>query len=933
MRKVLLLLAYVFAIQVMAEKVSPQQALQAAQSFLSQQTATGRRAASANAQLTMTEQVNGLYVFNVSGDNGFVIVSNDDRTDAVLGYADQGHFDADNMPDNMRAWLQEYANQIAWMQAHDVPVLNVQASRRAATPVKEEIPQLLSTYWDQTEPYNNKCPEYQSGYTSATGCVATAMAQVMYYHKYPQTTTQQIPSYTWASKGTTLGPLGITTFDWNNMKTSYSGSETSTQKTAIAKLMQYCGYSVEMNYGASSGASSSDVAPALINYFGYNSGTTQLVVRSLYAYSDWIDIIYHELANDRPVFYSGSSDGGGHAFVVDGYAGEDYFHVNWGWSGTSNGYFKLSALDPAVQGTGGSSSTDGYHYGQDAVIGIQKSSESGTVHSKVTTALNTPSLSLQSITLSKSSINVGETVNVTFNVTNTGSKVYDGEILVGYKSSKGTTLASGKMFVIQPGETKACTVPFTPTTFYGTVSIYGFYPNSKGTYYWLSSSIYKQLTVTNPSSSSSLTLSMAVNSVENGEYVSVSGSTKRYNVYGNHLKLVLRVTNSNSTKYRGQFGHGFIPEGSSGSVYSSTIEVPANGYLDIPISTDEVEYNKSYYLYTRYQNGSYWTSYTQPGYFTINRPLAVYYTDGSVTLLKPTSSYAVADNVVAVDVTNTIVTSITPNSKPNTLYIYGTSKPSGLDGKNTVQYSGGAYTAQSIQLTDGQPFYSPVTFTAGKVTFTYNHTQAGYGKSGWNTIMLPFNVTQVTVGDKVVDWYHSSTEVSKDFLLKEFTSNDESNVNFTCVSGDMLASTPYLVAFPGSQWGSRDVTGKTIRFIGDNTTVYQTDGISSVTGTNYYYTGGTLQSTTSTPYTMNAAGTQFVKGTSAIAPFRAYFAALGYTGTTTLTIGSDDGEITGIREVSSDRQQSAVCYDLQGRRIDKPAKGLYIMNGKKYVAK
>ena len=195
----------------------------------------------------------GLYVFSMSDEGGFVIVSNDDRTLPVLGFSDSGKFDPENMPDDMRAWLQGYADEIEWLKQHDnsnTPFGTV--NTRAGSHDKETIAPLLTTTWAQRTPYNDLCPDYMEGKRAVTGCVATAMAQVMNYHKWPVAATEAIPGYQ-DGYGALQTALEATTFDWENMLDNYSGGETTEQNTAVARLMQYCGYSVEMNYGPSSG--------------------------------------------------------------------------------------------------------------------------------------------------------------------------------------------------------------------------------------------------------------------------------------------------------------------------------------------------------------------------------------------------------------------------------------------------------------------------------------------------------------------------------------------------------------------------------------------------------------------------------------------------------------------------------------------------------
>ena len=478
-----LLLALFCTTGIWAEDVTTEQALEEALNFLASKktsSSSPRHAQGVTPQLTLAGKVSGLYVFNVEGDGGFVVVSNEDRTRPILGFGESGSFDPDNMPDNMRAWLQGYADEIAWLKEHgsDIPKSNMPRSKVGTHPTTAVAPLCTST-WNQGTPYNNLCPTYYGG-RCATGCVATAMAQVMYYHKWPAQSTKVIPGYTTSDYN--LSSLPVTTFDWDHMKDSYSGSYTTTEATAVATLMQYCGYSVKMMYGPSSGAYTEDVAIGLREYFDYNPYTTRFVSRSSYTYANWTDLIYHEVSHKRPVCYGGLSDGGGHEFVCDGYKFElntDFFHINWGWGGLSDNYFVLSALDPDQQGIGGSTSTDGFHYGQDAVVGIQRSTATGTT---ADIEPNANDLTLNSITLSDTPVEPGTQVEVTFNVTNNSTDPYDGDIWLCLRQNDDDYLIECESVVIPAGATQDVVIPYTPTQT-GTYIFTFCFVNAEGEYY------------------------------------------------------------------------------------------------------------------------------------------------------------------------------------------------------------------------------------------------------------------------------------------------------------------------------------------------------------------------------------------------------------------------------------------------------------------
>ena len=355
------------------------------------------------------------YLYAVQPDNqrGFVIVSGDDRFRDVLGYSESGTFDNANMPDNMRAWLQGYVDEMKHLKA-----IGYQPSASAAhrtSGVKKAISPLIQTRWNQGAPYNQKCPDFFTFGKSVTGCVATAMAQVIYYSskkagKIPAKTLAAIDAYDCSTSwGGGLGKVHVdaipkTTLDWDNMLEDYSGSSTEVQETAVATLMQICGAAVHMDYANSanggSSASTSLVPSALVTYFGYD-GTVRKMSRDAYTLATWTEIIYDELAAERPVLYDGQSSGGGHAFVVDGYDGDELFHVNWGWGGSQNNYFALSVMNPDDKsGIGAGTSNDGYSYSQGAVIGIQIGSHETVEPTPVTIGIHSFTISGSSVLLS-----------------------------------------------------------------------------------------------------------------------------------------------------------------------------------------------------------------------------------------------------------------------------------------------------------------------------------------------------------------------------------------------------------------------------------------------------------------------------------------------------------------------------------------------------
>lgn len=377
MRKLLSFVACLMACQmIMAAPVTKSQALSAATAFMKEKgwnVSKQPRLAPRKAKAQAAEK-NYVYLFN--SDNGFVIVSGDDQTEPILGYVEGAQFNEDEMPENMKWWIGEYERQIEYIQKHNIQQVQYVLDAPA-------VSQLTTTDWSQGDPYNLQCPKVGT-YNCMTGCLATALAQLMKYHEWPQEATTEIPGYRTETNKISMQKLPATTFDWANMKNSYrvGVSTTQAQKDAVAKLMLYCGQANYMDYDtSSSGASEFGVVNSLVNYFGYDE-SAQLTGRTDITVEEWENMVYFELANNRPVFYCGQSTGGGHAFLCDGYDGNGLFHISWGWGYNNyyNSWCRLSILNPATTSAIGASTTeDGFTYGQSIVRGVRRPGDAGEV--------------------------------------------------------------------------------------------------------------------------------------------------------------------------------------------------------------------------------------------------------------------------------------------------------------------------------------------------------------------------------------------------------------------------------------------------------------------------------------------------------------------------------------------------------------------------
>ena len=328
----------------MANPISWQQAQENAQAFLLQH---GKRISAHSLRLALMPSTAACYIFNIGDNEGYVITSSDDCISPVLGYSYEGSIDVDNIPDNMQWWLDEYGRLIQCMR--DKGLSAPRTPRRS--PTQPAVAPLLTTHWNQTRPYNQACPLDTNGERCMTGCVATAMAQVLYYHHARSVThtTHEMSAYV-TKRGVNVSAIPAGSFiDWDNMVERYGRNVETTpeQDAAVANLMRYCGSAVHMNYtSGSSGAATAHVAPAMIAYFNYTS-KTKAMSRNDCGLSDdeWEGVIYNELSNSRPVLYSGfNKNNAGHAFVCDGYDGEGFFHINMGW-GDQGTYYLLTAID------------------------------------------------------------------------------------------------------------------------------------------------------------------------------------------------------------------------------------------------------------------------------------------------------------------------------------------------------------------------------------------------------------------------------------------------------------------------------------------------------------------------------------------------------------------------------------------------------------
>ena len=360
-------IACLVSVEMVADPISREQAKQRVMAFQKKQGDTRQlKAVTSEKRLAPRKGAvanEPFYVFDRGNNEGYVIASGDDQTIDVLGYTTEGSFDYAQLPPQLQDMLESYARQIKAIQA-GAPVLKLPANH-------PRVEQFMQCKWSQGSPYNNLCP-LDGGSRSVTGCVATAMAQLLYYNREKSVTEIQadIPGFTTYTKGIAVpGIAAGAPIDWDNMKDTYS-SASELQKQAVAQLMLYCGTAVQMDYtSSSSGAQPTAAAEAFKKYFGYGNSVKFI---NEFSSEDEIDhLIYTELAAGRPVYLGGYTGDWsmGHAFLTCGYENQRYY-INWGWGGQSDGYYYLTNLTPGNgQGTGGSD--DGYSTGRNIIIGLE----------------------------------------------------------------------------------------------------------------------------------------------------------------------------------------------------------------------------------------------------------------------------------------------------------------------------------------------------------------------------------------------------------------------------------------------------------------------------------------------------------------------------------------------------------------------------------
>ena len=452
-----------------AAPVGRQQAQQKAVAFLEKQNKSAQLSSSAPFRAksaALTVEQSPYYIFNTEGNKGFIIVSGDDRTEEILGYSDAGSFDPENIPDGLQALLDAYEQEINELGDMEVFEDVAAKSRKAMARPRQSVEPFNKRTWSQGSPHNGQLPTL-SGSHCSVGCVGVAMAEAIGCFSYPSS-VKAISSYTCAS-GVKASALAAATINWKNICDNYIDvTTTSAQQSEVAKFFRYVTQSITTNYKSSSSTSNpSRIPAALKTYFNFESTAKQINATD-YSFDDFIDILYNEVAEHRPVIVSGFSlatlanASAGHSYIMDGYDKDDLFHFDWGWGGSCRGYYRLSALSPFQNVR-----NRAYMKSLSAVVGIQPKGYGGTVHQSEIEEQDR-SLTLTSVSVPTSTSAVSSvTVSVGMQNQNDVANNYDHAVAL-YDSNYGFVKIlksyAGAAFATDASKTSTYSVSFVPVS-------------------------------------------------------------------------------------------------------------------------------------------------------------------------------------------------------------------------------------------------------------------------------------------------------------------------------------------------------------------------------------------------------------------------------------------------------------------------------------
>ncbi len=923
----------------MADTVSEDQALANAVKFMEQSGSLPAVSRAGAPKLTKAMQSRGYYAFNIGDDaNGYIISSASDRTQPVLGYSDHGTIDMSNMPDPLKYWLESIDEAIVNIEAGIPQEKELTDNNVPHVADKKAIAPMVTCKWNQGEPYNLLTPSYVDQKTgkfnehSATGCVATATTQIMYYWKWPQDACTTIPSYeyNWSGNKKQTEELPPIKFKWDAMTDTYNDKSSQESKLAVAELMLYAGYGMKSGYAGATGATSGNALSALQNYFGYSRDAYN-VYHLNYTFQEWEDLFYNELEAGRPLLMGADNyeRTGGHEFVCDGYDGNGLYHINWGWGGWDDGYFVLTVMAPDNQGIGGSTDANGYSMGQNVCVNLHPASD--IVDQEVVRA------SISAINAGQSKLRKDGDLNFTLNFSYQLRTI----LMHQYNVEHAFRLLSGNGDVIEDALAQDSR-SMNPANRYSCNASVKLHDLADGTYMlrgisrlagnqeWIyddnSDRNYMELVVNGDQMEVIIKPGKGSNLVVNS--MRLIGTTNA----GQWQSVVYNITNSGNDFY-GETYMFVDGKRSSGNTISIRAGETADIYFKFQPDNSFGSHSFILSLATNTNSGNVISNIDR-----MYNNDCLWKADGSLSALpKVTStSYVVPEDAVGLYLYGSAPRQIALNkANPNlVLYLDEDAKLTTRTENTMRKYISNIVIGGKAKVAgfkDGYPLSIPMPFVAEKASYTRDDMPR------WSTVALPFDVDEITVDGVAVDWFTSKTDTDKNLFVKTFSLIRSGQARFSHAA-DFKANTAYFVGVEGDFNGSSfNHTGKSVTFSATNATVQ----ISGENTDSYTAGGDKMLPCYSTEAHTKLLGLDdqlenFVK-VDKTEPFHGYITTT--KSNTQFPVYYDQGETSGIEDVIANEELTiepeTPVYNVMGVKVgryadfDQLSHGIYIVAGRK----
>ena len=784
------------------------------------------------------------YMLKPDGGKGFVLVAGDGDSQEVVAYSDESTIDACHLPDAFKLMLESYGKESLESQEA--------FSSQAVAPLTE-------TTWGQGSPYNQLCL-MADGKQAVTGYTATALAQVLYYHRSPSATTA-IPAYTTA-KGASYEGLESTTMEWEKMRRHYTGSEGEAEKEAVAKLMLYASRAIATNYGSSTSTADIQACTEAINqYFGYENPAT-VISRDECSNERWQQIIRHELTHGRPVIYMASNSlNSSHAFICDGYDGLGYYHVNWGQDGEANGYYRLHGINPATLTPYKNVTAYGYTMNHSIITGISPQTVDDKAPTPDAPALRASAADLEVVNVEQQ---FGITTRNIVTATLRNSSTYDYQGMLRLQLD-GTYLSTENVY-ISPGSEEQVSFLFSKAA--GTYPLH-IIERPSGTVIYASDAFEIAETTESP------TPVMKSNEVRNMDNDAML-------MYGTLFDASVTLSNPSATDYHGAIKLELFVIQDEGVAFLTTKTKSKTTYISLAAGetqTFDIQYDDNQvgdrFFYAITCDGGTVSGGSSYHPYTIADAYVWWDATGQRRTGALSADLQIPEEATAVSLEDNDIegTSITPNGNPNTIYYlgYAATCPESLTECNVVV---GQKARGDISFVEGHDLFVPAAFLVeGEVRFSYIPVNGGYLTKGWSTLTLPYAVQQITADGAAVNWCKDLTDKDYRCWLRQLTSVCGDTLYFD-TANEWLPGVPYLLAVPDSQWGSKyDLRGHTLTLSATNTWVRRTAANPTI-ASSLEWTGSTTQSDRQQVYVINDEGSAFeLKAAATVPPFNGWVKA------------------------------------------------------------